>query len=162
MSGIKRFWFPYTPCGSKGEFFSSIVKARLRSTTGMVRKLSFICDTGSSLTWADDISFGMLFPEEVDQFEAMLQPSGLKDENGQPLLGIKRQVVISISSNPNFKATEYSPTEEITFSEEVYFGKVAFNLLGQTAFEKIGGLFHNFPTDKKGRRFALFENHLIT
>lgn len=151
---MKRYWFKYQTCGANNEFFRPCVHARLSIEDANSVELPFILDTGAVTSWARKYVYARLFPNEFDQFEDNLTATGIKDASGKPLFSVKRSISISISLPSN-------PADKISFVEEVHFGDVDFNLLGQTAFEKIGGHFHNFPTSSKGRKFAIFTNNLI-
>lgn len=151
----KRIWFDYTCDNQARGFYSSSLDVRLSNGRGKITAAKFLCDTGSVLTWAGRREFLILFPDEEDNFKELLSETGIIDASGNPLLGVKKTITVTLSKDRPAILNEFSPENEITFVEDVYFGNVKLNMLGQTAFEKMGGLFLNFPNDK--RRFALFE-----
>jgi len=145
-----RFWFKYKPV-SNG-FFLPYISAELSAMDKTVLP-DFLCDTGAVTSWAKMHLFAVLFPNEYDQIKNNLPTTGIVDASGRPILGVKKLVTISIYPAGN-------RSKKISFSENIYFGNIGFNLLGQTAFETIGGHFHNFPTSRRGRKFAIFTNNL--
>lgn len=112
------------------------------STVHGGKSLNFLVDTGASRTLLplrDALAWLPNLPN-------VLQPSGLKDAQGNPLVGFPLPVTISIPNLWNFYERDSWIVKDL-----------AWPLLGSASFfHRHGFVSLNWPGHRYGRRFALF------
>jgi hypothetical protein len=106
------------------------------------KSINFLVDTGASRTLLplrDALTW-------LPSMPASLQPSGLKDAQGKPLIGCPLPVTISIPNLWDFQENDSWLVKDL-----------AWPLLGSSSFfHRHGFVSLNWPGHRNGRRFALF------
>jgi len=129
-------WFDYS---ERKKGFAPVVSARLTVGGKSSSVQEFIVDSGASFSLAPSWYVSHLVE---DFFKLPEEETPLEDAHGKPIKGRPLDAVVNIGKLPSF-------SERILFVTGFRFG-----LLGQTWFENIRVMFHNFPGSAEGRRFG--------
>ncbi len=138
-------WQPYT-VSSKRQAWLPVLTVKLGPPGRQAPRL-FLVDTGATLSVAP--LFWSLDLLDRNKPKPDKRDSGLKDAQGNPVIGIPLTVDLELVFD---SAPPLRLQETIWFCEKIIHG-----LLGQSTFlEQMGALFLNFPSASEDRRFGLF------
>lgn len=112
----------------------------------------FVLDTGAPRTVAPLWVASTLLNKQTESLRRQVEPTGMKDVHGREVKGLPLQVELELNQAGSVRRG-LSLQETIWFCEGM---AKSHGLLGQTAFERFGALFLNFPYSARGRRFGLY------